>query len=114
MGLFWAVEMVSDKETNATFTPEEEQWLLHDFLSGRLYDRGLLCRLDDRQDAVVQIAPPLVAGEDVLGEIVDILQVTLQEAGEELRLQKVVGSGAVSGPLGLRRALAWCADDDIF
>jgi adenosylmethionine-8-amino-7-oxononanoate aminotransferase len=88
MGLFWALELVSDKETNATFSPEEEKWLLHDFLSGRLYDRGLLCRLDDREDAVVQIAPPLVAGEDVLGEIVDILQVTLQEAGEELRARR--------------------------
>ncbi|HEY3771955.1 MAG TPA: aspartate aminotransferase family protein [Solirubrobacteraceae bacterium] len=88
MGLFWALELVSDEETNATFTPEEEKWLLHDFLSGRLYDRGLLCRLDDREDAVVQIAPPLVADEDVLGEIVDILQATLQEAGEELRARR--------------------------
>ncbi len=88
MGLFWALELVSDKETNATFTAEEGEWLLHDLLSERLYERGLLCRLDDRQDSVVQIAPPLVAGEDVLGEIVDILQVTLQEAGEELQARR--------------------------
>ncbi|MGH2858959.1 MAG: aspartate aminotransferase family protein, partial [Solirubrobacteraceae bacterium] len=83
-GHFWALELVRDKEAKTTFTPEETHWLLRDFLSERLFDRGLIVRLDDRDDPVVQIAPPLVADADVLGEMLEILETTLAEAGAAL------------------------------
>jgi len=54
--------------------------LLHDFLSPRLFERGLICRADDRGDPVVQIAPPLIAGQEQFDEIVGILGETLAEA----------------------------------
>ncbi|MGH2859288.1 MAG: aspartate aminotransferase family protein [Solirubrobacteraceae bacterium] len=84
MGHFWALELVRDKEAKTTFTPEETHWLLRDFLSERLFDRGLIVRLDDRDDPVVQIAPPLVADAEVLGEMFEILETTLAEAGAAL------------------------------
>ena len=52
---------MKDKETRETFTDEECETLLRGFLSPRLFEKGLICRADDRGDPVVQISPPLVA-----------------------------------------------------
>jgi adenosylmethionine-8-amino-7-oxononanoate aminotransferase len=81
-GFFWALELVKDKETKETFTAEECEWLLRDFLTPRLYERGLICRADDRGEPVVQISPPLVAGQAQFDEIAGILGDTLAEAWE--------------------------------
>jgi len=72
-GLFYALEMVKDRDTKQTFEDEEADWLLRRVLSARLYDNGLLCRLDDRGDPVIQISPPLVSDQQLLGRMVDIL-----------------------------------------
>jgi len=84
-GYLYALELVSDKETRQTFDEPESEWLLRGFLSHRLYDRGLICRTDDRGDPVIQIAPPLVAGEEEFDAIVGILGDVLSEAWDELR-----------------------------
>ena len=44
----------------------EAGWLLKDVLSDRLCERGMICRLDDRAEPIVQIAPPLVADAGAL------------------------------------------------
>ena len=80
-GFFFALELVKDNETNATFTDEEAEKLLRGFLSERLYDAGIICRADDRGDPVVQISPPLVAGQAEFDEIAGILGEVLTEAG---------------------------------
>ncbi len=80
-GFFYALELVKDKETRETFDDEESEWLLRGFLSGRLFERGLICRADDRGEPVVQISPPLVATEREFDEIVGILGDVLEEAG---------------------------------
>ncbi|HEX6664681.1 MAG TPA: aminotransferase class III-fold pyridoxal phosphate-dependent enzyme, partial [Gaiellaceae bacterium] len=72
-GFFYAVELVKDKETRASFDDEECETLLRGFLSPELYERGLICRADDRGDPVVQISPPLVAGQEEFDRIVSIL-----------------------------------------
>jgi adenosylmethionine-8-amino-7-oxononanoate aminotransferase len=82
-GYFWALELVKDKETKASFEADECEWLLRDFLSPRLYERGLICRADDRGDPVVQISPPLVAGPEQFDEIAGILGDVLAEAWTE-------------------------------
>jgi adenosylmethionine-8-amino-7-oxononanoate aminotransferase len=82
-GYFWALELVKDKETKATFEDDECEWLLRGFLSSRLYERGLICRADDRGDPVVQISPPLVAGQEQFDEIAGILGDVLTEAWHE-------------------------------
>jgi adenosylmethionine-8-amino-7-oxononanoate aminotransferase len=83
-GFFWALELVKDKETRATFDDDESETLLRGFLSGRLFERGLICRADDRGDPVVQISPPLVAGPREFDEMVGILGDVLAEAWQQV------------------------------
>jgi len=83
-GCFYALEIVKDKETRESFTEEESERLLRGFLSPELFERGLICRADDRGDPVVQISPPLIAGEDEFDELVRILGGVLEEAWEKI------------------------------
>jgi adenosylmethionine-8-amino-7-oxononanoate aminotransferase len=83
-GYFQAIELVKDKETKETFDSEESEELLRGFLSGELYRRGLICRTDDRGDPIVQLSPPLIAGEEQFAEIEAILRPVLTEAGERM------------------------------
>jgi adenosylmethionine-8-amino-7-oxononanoate aminotransferase len=84
-GFFYAVELVKDKDTRTGFTDEECETLLRDFLSPRLFERGLICRADDRGDPVVQISPPLVAGREEFDQIASILGDVLAEAWTRVR-----------------------------
>jgi adenosylmethionine-8-amino-7-oxononanoate aminotransferase len=84
VGFFYALELVKDKETRATFDDEESEVLLRGFLSPRLFERGLICRADDRGDPVVQISPPLVAREQEFDEMVGILGDVLTEAWDRI------------------------------
>jgi adenosylmethionine-8-amino-7-oxononanoate aminotransferase len=84
-GFFFAVEVVKDKETRATFDDDECEALLRGYLSPALFEAGLICRADDRGDPVVQISPPLVAGEREMDEIVRILGEALEEAQHRIR-----------------------------
>jgi adenosylmethionine-8-amino-7-oxononanoate aminotransferase len=81
-GFFYAIELVKDKETRAGFSDEECENLLRGFLSPRLFERGLICRADDRGDPVIQISPPLVATQAEFDEIAGILGDVLTEAWE--------------------------------
>jgi len=83
-GYFYALELVKDKETRETFSDEECETLLRGFLSPRLFERGLICRADDRGDPVVQISPPLVATQAEFDEMTGILGDTLAEAWQQL------------------------------
>jgi adenosylmethionine-8-amino-7-oxononanoate aminotransferase len=83
-GCFYALELVKDKETRETFSDEESESLLRSFLSPALFERGLICRADDRGDPVVQISPPLIAGQAEFEELVGILGDVLQEAWERI------------------------------
>jgi adenosylmethionine-8-amino-7-oxononanoate aminotransferase len=83
-GFFYALELVKDKETRETFSEEESETLLRGFLSGALFERGLICRADDRGDPVIQISPPLVARQEQFDEMVGILGDVLGEASQRL------------------------------
>jgi adenosylmethionine-8-amino-7-oxononanoate aminotransferase len=84
-GFFYAVELVKDRETRATFDADECETLLRGYLSGALFEAGLICRADDRGDPVVQISPPLVATDREIDELVGILGDVLAEAGRRMR-----------------------------
>ena len=84
-GYFYALELVKDKETRETFSDAECEWLLRDFLSTELFARGLICRADDRGDPVIQISPPLVAGQAEFDEMTGILGDVLSEAWSRLQ-----------------------------
>jgi adenosylmethionine-8-amino-7-oxononanoate aminotransferase len=85
-GYFWAVELVRDQATKETFTEDECEWLLRDFLSAQIFERGLICRADDRGDPVIQLAPPLIAGPQQFEEIRSVLRPVLEAASEKLAL----------------------------
>jgi adenosylmethionine-8-amino-7-oxononanoate aminotransferase len=83
-GYLWALELVKNKETRETFSDEESETLLRGFLSGALFEKGLICRADDRGDPVVQISPPLVADQQEFSQIVGILGEVLTEAWQRI------------------------------
>ena len=83
-GYFYAIELVKDRQTRETFSADECETLLRGFLSPALFERGLICRADDRGDPVIQISPPLVAGQAEFDEITRILGDVLVEAGERM------------------------------
>ena len=79
-GFFYGIELVKDKSTKETFTADESERILRGFLSSALFDAGLYCRADDRGDPVIQLAPPLIAGQAEFDEIEQILRSVLTEA----------------------------------
>jgi len=83
-GYFHAIELVKDQETKETFDDDESEVLLRGFLSGALYEHGLICRADDRGDPVIQLSPPLIADTEQFEEIGSILRSVLTEASERL------------------------------
>jgi adenosylmethionine-8-amino-7-oxononanoate aminotransferase len=83
-GFFYAIELVKDKETRATFDDAECESLLRGFLSPALFERGLICRADDRGDPVVQISPPLIATQKEFDEIAGTLGEVLAEAWQQI------------------------------
>ncbi len=84
-GYFHAIELVKDQDTDAQWTDDEAEVLLRGFLSTELYNRGLICRADDRGDPVIQLSPPLIAGPKQFEEIEGILRPVLSEAGERMK-----------------------------
>ena len=83
-GFFYAIELVKDKETRQTFSDEECERLLRGFLTPRMFEAGLICRADDRGDPVIQISPPLIAGQAEWDELVGILGTVLEEAWQRI------------------------------
>jgi adenosylmethionine-8-amino-7-oxononanoate aminotransferase len=98
-GYFHAIELVKDKDTKETFNDEESEDLLRGFLSGELYRRGLICRTDDRGDPIVQLSPPLIAGEQQFEEIEAVLRPVLRAASERVE-QPLVGAIGVRSRSG--------------
>jgi adenosylmethionine-8-amino-7-oxononanoate aminotransferase len=84
-GYFHAIELVKDQDTDEQWTDAEAETLLRGFLSTELYNRGLICRADDRGDPVIQLSPPLIAGPKQFEEIEAVLRPVLTEAGERMR-----------------------------
>ncbi len=83
-GFFQAVELVKDRDTKESFSEEESESLLRGYLSGALYERGVICRADDRGDPVIQLAPPLIADSEEFALIGSVLREVLTEAWNRL------------------------------
>jgi adenosylmethionine-8-amino-7-oxononanoate aminotransferase len=83
-GFFYGIELVKDRHTRETFDGEESERLLRGYLSPALFDAGLVCRADDRGDPVIQLAPPLVCGQEHFAVIGETLRSVLGEAGKRL------------------------------
>jgi adenosylmethionine-8-amino-7-oxononanoate aminotransferase len=83
-GYFWALELVKDRRNKIGFDDEETERLLRGFLSNRLIELGLICRADDRDEPVIQLSPPLIAGREELGVILSVLDQVLGEATKKM------------------------------
>ena len=79
-GFFYGIELVKDKQTRESFNDEESERLLRGYLSGALFEAGLICRADDRGDPVVQLSPPLICGPEEIEFMVSTLREVLTEA----------------------------------
>lgn len=79
-GFFYGIELVKDKETRETFTPEESERILRGHVSAALFDSGLYCRADDRAEPVIQLAPPLICDRPQFDEMEQILRDALTSA----------------------------------
>ena len=101
-GYFLAVELVRDQDSAESFTHDESEVLLRTFLSPRLYELGLICRADDRGDPVVQLSPPLIAGDAELDIIEATLRTVLSEAWERFG---PAGPGPVATAPGATRGV---------
>lgn len=82
-GFFWAIELVKDAD-NTRLDADERERLLRGYLPQRLLEAGLIARADDRGDAVVHIAPPLVSDREILDLLADRLADVLTDAGTVL------------------------------
>jgi adenosylmethionine-8-amino-7-oxononanoate aminotransferase len=79
-GFFYAVELVKDKESRETFSMEERERLFRGYLAPTLFQRGLIARVEERILPLIQISPPLVAGQAEFDEITRILGEVLEQA----------------------------------
>jgi adenosylmethionine-8-amino-7-oxononanoate aminotransferase len=80
-GFFWALELVRD-HANGRFSAEEREKMLRGFLAGRLLEEGLIARPDDRGDAVLHLAPPLISTREELEEMAAKTEAVLADASE--------------------------------
>ncbi len=82
-GFFFAAEMTPDGG-EGRFEPDQVTALVKEIVPRLLLEHGLIARADDRGDPVLMIAPPLIADEAVLDEVVVAMRDVLAAAGEEI------------------------------
>ena len=58
--------------------------MLRGYIAGATVENGLYCRIDDRGDPVVLVAPPLIVGQAEFDEIEQILRHVLTEAWSKI------------------------------
>ena len=108
----WATSAATDTSTASSssrtrppaprFDDDESERLLRGFLSGALFDAGLVCRADDRGDPVVQLAPPLVCEQ----EHFDLIGADPAVGAERSLVAALTGW---QGPTGCAGAAGGCA-----
>jgi adenosylmethionine-8-amino-7-oxononanoate aminotransferase len=82
-GFFWAIELIAD-ETGARLDADQREALLRGFLPRRLLEAGVIARPDDRGDAVLHLAPPLIADRAVIDDLMARVGEVLAGAGRFL------------------------------
>jgi adenosylmethionine-8-amino-7-oxononanoate aminotransferase len=83
-GYFYAVELTKDRDSRATIPMAERERLFRGFIAPTLFERGLVVRAEERIAPLIQISPPLVAGQAEFDEITRILGEVLEEAQAQL------------------------------
>ncbi|MFJ8716359.1 aminotransferase class III-fold pyridoxal phosphate-dependent enzyme [Streptomyces violaceus] len=82
-GFFYACELTGDLDGGG-FSDTARAALVADLIPRRLREAGLLARVYNRANPLVQIAPPLISDRELLDRIADIMAATLDEASARL------------------------------
>ena len=79
-GYFYAVELTQDRDARAVMPMADRERVLTGFIRPKLVERGLIARVEERIAPLIQISPPLVAGQAEFDELTRILGEVLAEA----------------------------------
>ncbi|NLA36331.1 MAG: aminotransferase class III-fold pyridoxal phosphate-dependent enzyme, partial [Actinobacteria bacterium] len=83
-GYFWAIELVRDQDTKESLAGPKAEQLLRGILSPMMFDKGLICRADDRGEPVLQLSPPLIAEQAEFDFIEGVLRECLSTAAKQI------------------------------
>ena len=81
-GFFWAIELVT--EDGGRLDAAQREHLLRGWMPRRLLEAGLIARADDRGEAVLHLAPPLISDAEVIDTLISRVGDVLADAGPEL------------------------------
>ncbi len=85
MGLLWGVEIRTEWSDGTPVKGEEYQKYFKGVLGRKLTERGLICRVDDKEEMVIQYSPALVADKQVLSRIAEITDAALTDLENEIQ-----------------------------
>jgi adenosylmethionine-8-amino-7-oxononanoate aminotransferase len=83
-GYFWSVELVKDQPTKEPFSRADCERILRGVVAPGMWEAGVYCRADDRGQAVVQFAPPLICGQAEFDQIESAMRSVLTDAWAQL------------------------------
>jgi adenosylmethionine-8-amino-7-oxononanoate aminotransferase len=83
-GYFWSVELVKDQANKEPFSRDDCERVLRGVIAPGMWEAGVYCRADDRGQAVVQFAPPLICGQAEFDQIESALRSVLTDAWTRL------------------------------
>ena len=83
-GDFWAIQLVRDQQTREPFSVQESARLIGELLPPALAEVDLYCRVDNRAEPVIQLAPPLICDQSHFTEIEASLRTALTSAAAQL------------------------------
>jgi adenosylmethionine-8-amino-7-oxononanoate aminotransferase len=83
-GYFWSVELVKSQTDKSPFSRDDCERVLRGRIAPGLWEAGVYCRADDRGQAVVQFAPPLICGQAEFDQIEAALRTVLTDAWTHL------------------------------
>ncbi len=85
MGFFWGVEIKTEWSDGTPVKGEEYQKYFKGVLGRKLTEHGLICRVDDKEEMVIQYAPALVADKQILSSIAEITDAALTGLEKEIQ-----------------------------
>ena len=83
-GLLLGASSSSKDDDDTRLDADERERVLRGFLPGRLLEAGLIARPDDRGDAVLHVAPPLISDTAVIDEMAAKMGEVLTDADDVL------------------------------
>ena len=84
IGFFWALEIKPERPDGTPLTEDEHQKYFRGVLTRKLIEGGLICRVDDKDDPVIQFSPALISDREVISKIAEITDDALTELEREL------------------------------